>query len=271
MSDFPPNLSIRPLTIEDLQQCVELEAKGFSEEERCSEEKMRYRLTVAPELCSGLFIRDFEYRYNSLNLPEVAQKIQREHDEKESFKQNNAGKGNNGAKTNEGKEKGKNGENPDKVNDKNFDKDDEDDIDDDDDDDDDEDFPARSSVIKETLVGHIIGTKIYGTKISEESMQLPTQGVKGSGHVETSRTIGIHSVVVDPEWRGKNLAALLLHDYIQKLSNQDVGDQVVLIAHDTLIPFYEKIGFNNLGESACKYAGSTWYDMAIDLVATDDL
>ncbi|KAF6069637.1 Acetyltransferase (GNAT) family protein [Candida albicans] len=195
MSDFPPNLSIRPLTIQDIDQCVELEAKGFPPEERCSREKFNYRLTVAPELCAGLF----------------------------------------------------------------------------DEDDDDDELPSHSSVLKETLIGHVIATKIASTKITDASMQLPSKETPGSGHIESSRNIGIHSVVIHPDWRGKNLGALLLHDYIQKLSNQDVGDQIVIINKENLIPFYEKIGFNNLGESECKYAGTTWYDMAIDLVATDDL
>ena len=66
MSDFPPNLSIRPLTIQDIDQCVELEAKGFPPEERCSREKFNYRLTVAPELCAGLFVREYDYK-NSRN------------------------------------------------------------------------------------------------------------------------------------------------------------------------------------------------------------
>ena len=73
MSDFPPNLSIRPLTIQDIDQCVELEAKGFPPEERCSREKFNYRLTVAPELCAGLFVREYDYKYNAINLPEVAE------------------------------------------------------------------------------------------------------------------------------------------------------------------------------------------------------
>lgn len=225
MSDFPPNLSIRPLTIEDLDQCVELENKGFSTDERCTPEKFKYRLTVAPELCSGLFVREYEYKYNAINLPDVADRLEKEHS-------------------------------------KNGDKDDSED---------DDELPIKSSVVKETLIGHVIATKIASDRITDASMQLPSKDVKGSGHFDNSRNIGIHSVVIDPEWRGKNLGALLLHDYIQKLSNQDLGDQIVIINKKDLIPFYEKIGFNNLGESECKYAGTTWYDMAIDLVATDDL
>ncbi|EGW32671.1 uncharacterized protein SPAPADRAFT_61741 [Spathaspora passalidarum NRRL Y-27907] len=231
MSDFPPNLSIRPLTIEDLDQCIELEKKGFPEDERASPEKLKYRLTVCPELCSGLFIREYIYKYNAINLPDVAESLEKEHEHAD------------------GKEDKSEHE----------------------EDSDDEDYPSKSSVTKEILVGHIIGTKIAGERITNESMELPSSDIPGSGHIESSRHIGIHSVVVDPKWQGKNLGALLLHDYIQKLSNQDLGDQIFIIVHEDLIPFYEKIGFNNLGESKCKFAGVAWYDMSIDLVAVDDL
>jgi len=221
MSDFPPNLSIRPLTIEDVTKCVELETKGFPPDERCSEEKFKYRLTVCPELCSGLFIRDYTARYNAINLPEVADKLSRTQSSAE--------------------------------------------------DDEEDQLPVKSSVTKETLIGHIIATRIKNLTINEASMELPSESNPDAGHFETSRYIGVHSVVIDPEWQGKNLGTLLLHDYIQKLSNQDLGDKVVIIAHDKLIPFYEKIGFTNLGKSECKFAGETWYDLSIDLVAEDDL
>lgn len=221
MSDFPPNLSIRPLTIEDIDQCIALENKGFSEAERCTPEKFKYRLTTCPELCSGLFIREYTYRYNALNLPSVADKLESEH---------------------EGKEES----------------------------DSDDELPIRSSVVKETLIGHIIATKIYSNRITSESMDIPTEENSQAGHLEHSRFIGIHGLVVDPEWQGRNLGTLLMHDYIQKLSNQDLGSKVVIIAHKELIPFYEKIGFNNHGVSDCKFAGETWYDLSIDLIPEEE-
>ncbi|KAK6454763.1 aries arylalkylamine N-acetyltransferase [Scheffersomyces xylosifermentans] len=227
MSDFPPNLSIRPLTIEDIDQCIALESKGFEENERCSPEKFKYRLTVCPELCSGLFIRDYEYKYNAINLPEVADKLSKENNYSE------------GANEQE--------------------------------DTDLDELPSKTSVTKETLVGHIIATKISSQTITNASMELPSSSDPATGHIEGSRVVGIHSLVIDPEWQGKNLGTLLMHDYIQKLSNQDLGDKVVIIAHKELIPFYEKIGFNNLGESDCKFAGSSWYDLAIDLIAEEDI
>lgn len=223
MCDFPPNLSIRPLTIEDIDQCIELENKGFDQHERASPEKLKYRLTVCPELCSGIFIRDYNYKYNAINLPSVAKKLEEEN--KDQTKDNK-----------------------------------EEDL---------EELPVKSSVIKETLIGHIIGTKMPASKVTDGAMELPDE-TDNKGHFENSRFIGIHALVIDPEWQGKNLGTLILHDYIQKLSNQDLGDKVALICKDKLIPFYEKIGFTNLGKSECKFAGVDWYDMSMDLIPEED-
>lgn len=220
MSEFPPNLSIRPLTIDDIEQVEALEKQCFSEEERASLEKIKYRLTVCPELCCGLFVRDYEYRYNSINLPEVADELEKEH--KESTEES-------------------------------------------------DDLPSKSSVTKETLVGHIIATKTFNARITNECMDLPSKDSPSSGHIEGSRFIGIHSLAVDAKWRGKKLATLLLHDYIQRLSNQDLGDKIVIIAHEELIPFYENIGFKSTGKSKCNFGGVTWYDLYIDLRSEDDL
>lgn len=229
MADFPPNLSIRPLTIEDIDLCLSLEAKGFPEAERCTEEKFRYRLTVCPELCSGLFIREYDYKYNAVNLPDVADSLEKNYEAKDASN-----------KTLGGEESS-------------FEK-----------------LPVKLSVSKETLIGHIIATKIYSDRITEDSMALPEKANPKRGHIEQSRSIGVHGLVIDPEWQGRNLGTLLMHDYIQKLSNQDLGSKVVIIAHKNLIPFYEKIGFVNHGESECKFANETWFDLTIDLVPQDE-
>ncbi|WEJ94306.1 hypothetical protein PSN45_001790 [Yamadazyma tenuis] len=242
MSDFPPNLSIRPLTIEDVDQCIALEAKGFSKNERATLQKLKYRLTVCPELCSGLFIRDYKYKYNAINLPSVAESLEKKHEVVKRSGQTTP-------------------ELEDGVDSDALDKGDDDDL---------EDLPMSSSVIKETLVGHIIGTKMSSARVTNEAMDLPTDNDDTTGHIEGSRYIGIHSLVIDPEWQGKNLGTLIMHDYIQKLSNQDLGDKVSLLCKDKLVPFYEKIGFNNLGQSECKFGGVSWIDMSMDLIPEDD-
>lgn len=228
MADFPPNLCIRPLTVEDVDKTLELEEALFPEDERCTAEKLKYRLTVCPELCSGLFIREYVPKYKDINLPEVAER-QRQ--------QESSGLA---------------------------------DEDDADDSEYDKDLPGKTSVVKETLIGHVIATKINGSRISNESMEMPRKDNELTGHHELSRTIGVHSVCISPTWKGKNLGTLMLHDYVQKLSNQDLGDQIVIIVHPGLIKFYSKIGFVNLGLSECTFAGTEWYDMAIDLIREDD-
>ncbi|OKP10237.1 Polyamine N-acetyltransferase 1 [Penicillium subrubescens] len=50
------NAYIRLLTISDVKSCVAVEST-FPEQERCSEEKFKYRLTACPPLSLGLFIK----------------------------------------------------------------------------------------------------------------------------------------------------------------------------------------------------------------------
>lgn len=234
MADFPPNLSIRPLTIQDIDQCIALEKAGFPKEERCSPEKFKYRLTVCPELCSGLFIREYGYKYNAVNLPAVAARLETEQKSKADGSQGDDGDEQDNEEAS------------------------------------DEEIPVTLSVVKETLIGHIIATKTYSNHITEQSMSLPSKEDVTCGHIEQSRYIGVHSLVIDDKWRGKNLGTLLMHDYIQKLSNQDLGSKVVIIAKKNLVSFYEKIGFVNQGKSECEHGGSSWCDLSIDLVPQED-
>ena len=168
-------------------------------------------------MCAGLFVREYDYKYNAINLPEVAEKLQKQHQDK---------------------------------------------------DDDDDELPSHLCP-QRNIDWPCHCYKIASTKITDASMQLPSKETPGSGHIESSRNIGIHSVVIHPDWRGKTW----VHCYcmtISKIINQDVGDQIVIINKENLIPFYEKSD-STTSASECKYAGTTWYDMAIDLVATDDL
>lgn len=64
---------------------------------------------------------------------------------------------------------------------------------------------------------------------------------------------------------------MLLTDYIQKLSNQEVGNRIVIIAHEHLIPFYERIGFKVIAENKevtkdPDFSNTKWIDMERELV-----
>lgn len=234
-TDFPHHIAIRPLTIEDLEKVRELESLGFPPLERASTKTLEYRLKTCPELSSGLFIRTFKVDKYNLDIDEDGKAIHEEKDDEEDKAQT----------VEEDK------------------KEDEDDY-----------LPSKGSLIKEEkLIGHIIGTKIYGDFITEDSMQYPeeiNEFNEKKGHIESSNTIGIHSLVIHPEYQKRNLATFLLHDYIQKLSNQEVGEKIAIIAKKELIPFYNRIGFVSQGVSKCKHGGEEWYDLHCSLAPEDE-
>lgn len=239
-SDLPLHLAIRPLNLEDIDQVQGLENLGFQPSERCSLDGLKYRLSTCPELSTGLFIRQFKPKYHERDDELKSNADEEDNDLNTGIKE----------------------------------KDSLDDIDDDY-------LPEpRSTIVSEKLIGHILGTKIFGDFITEEAMEIPKLNSKGTiinenerkkGHIESSSTIGIHSIVVHPNYQKKNLATLLLHDYIQKLSNQQVGDKIAIIAKENLLPFYNRIGFITKGISKCQHGGEEWYDLHCALTPEDDL
>lgn len=57
ITKLPKRIFIRPFLEKDIPALLHLEALGFPEEERCSEETATYRVKTCPDICSGLFIR----------------------------------------------------------------------------------------------------------------------------------------------------------------------------------------------------------------------
>ncbi|CDR47701.1 CYFA0S36e00584g1_1 [Cyberlindnera fabianii] len=251
MSELPLHIAIRPLNLEDVDQVLALEELGFHPSERCSPEGVKYRLSACPELSSGLFVREFAPKYHKkdtelsgegadlhVSKPKDQEQVQQDQAEKkEEDQQQEQDEDDNDSLNSYAPE-------------------------------------AKSTIVKETLIGQVLGTKIDGDFITEESMQIPDDkesesGVK-KGHVESSHTIGIHSVVVHPDYQKKNLATLMLHDYIQKLSNQEIGEKIAIIAKGNLLPFYNRLGFITKGPSKCKHGGEEWFDLHCPLVPEDD-
>lgn len=55
MTELLSNQFTRNLTIQDFDECIILESKGFPPKQRCSSENCQYRLSVASKFCLGLF------------------------------------------------------------------------------------------------------------------------------------------------------------------------------------------------------------------------
>ncbi|KIK69133.1 hypothetical protein GYMLUDRAFT_236985 [Collybiopsis luxurians FD-317 M1] len=108
------------------------------------------------------------------------------------------------------------------------------------------------------LIGFICGTRAPGSTLTHESM---------SRHVPDGSSICVHSVCVSRSHRRQGVALALLKEYIErmhKISTPKVG-QILLIAHEELIPLYEKAGFELVGKSVVQHGARPWYEMRCDL------
>ncbi|GMM29009.1 polyamine acetyltransferase [Martiniozyma asiatica (nom. inval.)] len=234
----PHNIAIRPLTVEDLPQVLALERHGFPRHEQASPRGLEYRLTVCPELCCGVFLRTFD-----------TEAIESEK------------------------------------------------------------LPLKSTIKSERLIAHVIATKMYSNKITDEAMEIPkdfktlyvnkdnsgllkeelvpdfglneepapadplpasTNATHPPGHTDAGSTIGIHGVIVHNEFRGMKIASLMLKDYLQRMGQQYLADDVALICKSELVKLYQSVGFQDLGISDCHFGGEEWHDMRARLENEDE-
>jgi N-acetylglutamate synthase-like GNAT family acetyltransferase len=60
------------------------------------------------------------------------------------------------------------------------------------------------------------------------------------GHDPDGTTVGLHTLCVHPGWRAKGLGTTILNEYFIRIGKQKDVEKVALIAHDELVPFYER-------------------------------
>ncbi|MEJ6399892.1 GNAT family N-acetyltransferase [Nicoliella lavandulae] len=68
------------------------------------------------------------------------------------------------------------------------------------------------------------------------------------------------SIAVAPDQQGHGIASQLL-THIETIAKRDHRKAVTLTCLQRLIPFYEKNGYVNEGESDSSHAGEVWYNM----------
>jgi len=86
-----------------------------------------------------------------------------------------------------------------------------------------------------------------------------------AGHKEEGRTLAIHSLAILPQYQRHGLGRTLLQAYLQRMESHAIGDRAALIAHEALVPFYERFGFVNQGRSGVEFAGGGWWDLVREL------
>jgi GNAT superfamily N-acetyltransferase len=87
------------------------------------------------------------------------------------------------------------------------------------------------------------------------------KGKEDLGHQEQGSTIAIHSLAVLPEHQGKRVGMTLMKAYIQRIRGAATANQIALLAHEPLIPFYQTLGFDNKGPSSCTFGGGGWFNL----------
>lgn len=49
--------------------------------------------------------------------------------------------------------------------------------------------------------------------------------------------------------------------YIKRIKDSQICDRIALLAEDTMVPFYDALGFDNVGKSEATFGGVPWNDM----------
>ena len=89
-----------------------------------------------------------------------------------------------------------------------------------------------------SLLAMIHGTRTSATYASDGAMAI-------GGHEPEGSTVGLHTLCVHPGWRAKGLGTLILKEYIKRMESENGIKRIALIAHDELVPFYERYRFDN--------------------------
>ncbi|KAF2489119.1 acyl-CoA N-acyltransferase [Lophium mytilinum] len=116
-------------------------------------------------------------------------------------------------------------------------------------------YPDRKSI----LLAHCIATKSENLTVTDNDMAMPPLG-----HNEHGRTICLHSLAVLPEYQNLGLGRTVVLAFVQRMQSAGMADRVALLAHEQLVTFYERLGFENRGKSKATYGGGGWFDMVVE-------
>ncbi len=83
-------------------------------------------------------------------------------------------------------------------------------------------------------------------------------------HIENGKNIGIFSVAVLEEHRGKGISRLLMKKFIENSKKMN-KEKILLFCKESMIKYYERYGFVYAGKSKAKWGESEWHDMYLKL------
>lgn len=111
------------------------------------------------------------------------------------------------------------------------------------------------------LVGYANATLANTSTLTHESM---------SKHDPHGTSACIHAIAVVEDKRGKGIGTALMKEYVRRLrQDSEVGatalQHILLICHENLISFYERIGLVLQGKSSVVHGPDPWFAMKADL------
>lgn len=97
--------------------------------------------------------------------------------------------------------------------------------------------------------------------VPTSSPSSPNPSNQTVGHDEAGRTLALHSLAVLPDYQGLGVGKMLMKAYVQRMVEAEVADRIALLTYPKLVPWYEKFGFEKIGESKATHGGGGWIDM----------
>jgi ribosomal protein S18 acetylase RimI-like enzyme len=84
------------------------------------------------------------------------------------------------------------------------------------------------------------------------------------GHDPDGLNTVIFALAVHPQYQKQGISVGLMEGFIQRAS--ELGKTAVLLmCKESLIPYYERYGFRDLGASQSSYGGARWHEMRLTL------
>ncbi|MFC1454882.1 GNAT family N-acetyltransferase [Candidatus Undinarchaeota archaeon] len=108
------------------------------------------------------------------------------------------------------------------------------------------------------IVGIVNSATLDKEDISDEELK------EMIGHVPGGKNIVIFTFAILPEFQGKGISKPLMDEFIKR-SKESGKEKILLICKDTLVDYYKKYGFINLGKSKSTFAGVEWIEMSLSL------
>jgi len=105
------------------------------------------------------------------------------------------------------------------------------------------------------LIAYICSTLCDSKILTHDSM---------TNHLPSGTSVCIHSVCVDSKYQRQGVGLGLLEEYIRRFEHNNESrnyERVLLIAHEELIPFYNKAGFDLVGKSDVVHGTRPWFQL----------